>query len=168
MDQADSVYSTPPTNTPIDTTRRCFCCLARGRRDLRILRPATLDRACRRRAGRTVARSVRKSRMCLSGFGWRAIPCGRDVSRHDRQSALLRLTFDHKIKCVRLVSHRTFTPTPGDPIDFEATIEKTLARVAGAVALRQVLFDPFQLASVCSGWRGSGCRSRNMRRRCRI
>ena len=24
MDQADSVHSTPPTNTPIDTTRRRF------------------------------------------------------------------------------------------------------------------------------------------------
>jgi hypothetical protein len=28
----------------------------------------------------------------LAGFGWRAIHCGRDVSRHDRQSALLSLT----------------------------------------------------------------------------
>ena len=36
------------------------------------------------------------------------------------------MTFDRKSKCVRLVAHKVFTPTPGDPIDFEATIEKTL------------------------------------------
>ena len=27
---------------------------------------------------------------------------------------------------MRLVAHKVFTPTPGDPIDFETTIEKTL------------------------------------------
>ena len=40
------------------------------------------------------------------------------------------------------------TPTPGDPIDFEATVEKTLREWRDRVALQQVLFDPFQLASV--------------------
>ena len=31
-----------------------------------------------------------------------------------------------RTKCVRLVSHKVFTPTPGDPIDFENTIEEPL------------------------------------------
>ena len=55
-------------------------------------------------------------------------------------TALVAVTFDRKSKCVRLVAHKVFTPTPGDPIDFEATIEKTLrewqrsfALAAGAV-----------------------------------
>jgi hypothetical protein len=30
MTQADSVHSTPPTNTPVDPTRRCFLSSAAG------------------------------------------------------------------------------------------------------------------------------------------
>ena len=41
-----------------------------------------------------------------------------------------------------------FTPTPGDPIDFEATIEKTLREWHARFRVRQVLFDPYQMAAV--------------------
>ena len=49
---------------------------------------------------------------------------------------------------MRLVAHKVFTPTPGDPIDFEATIEKTLREWHARFRVRQVLFDPFQMAAV--------------------
>ena len=51
-------------------------------------------------------------------------------------------------KCVRLVAHKVFTPTPGDPIDFEGTIERTLREWHARFRLRQVLFDPYQMAAV--------------------
>jgi phage terminase large subunit-like protein len=37
---------------------------------------------------------------------------------------------------------------PGDPIDFESTIEKTLREWHAHFRLRQVLFDPYQMAAV--------------------
>jgi hypothetical protein len=43
---------------------------------------------------------------------------------------------------------RVFTPTPGDPINFEDTIEKTLRDWRERFRLRQVLFDPYQMAAV--------------------
>ena len=49
---------------------------------------------------------------------------------------------------VRLVQHRVFTPAPGDPIDFEHTVERTLLEWRQRFVLRQVLFDPFQMAAV--------------------
>ena len=49
---------------------------------------------------------------------------------------------------MRLVAHKVFTPTPGDPIDFETTIEKTLREWHARFRLRQVLFDPYQMAAV--------------------
>ena len=57
---------------------------------------------------------------------------------------------------MRLVAHRVFTPTPGDPIDFEATIEKTLREWHERFRLRQVLFDPFQMAAVAQRLAGEG------------
>ena len=45
-------------------------------------------------------------------------------------------------------AHRVFTPTPGDPIDFEATVEATILDWRQRYVLRQVLFDPFQMAAV--------------------
>ena len=58
------------------------------------------------------------------------------------------VSFDKKSSCVRLVAHRVFTPTPGDPIDFEATVERTILDWRQRYILRQVLFDPFQMAAV--------------------
>jgi phage terminase large subunit-like protein len=62
-------------------------------------------------------------------------------------SALVCVSFDKKTSCVRLVTHKVFTPSPGDPINFEATIEKTLREWRQRYRIRQILFDPFQMAS---------------------
>ena len=57
---------------------------------------------------------------------------------------------------MRLIAHRVFTPTPGDPIDFESTIEKTLREWHERFRMRQVLFDPFQMAAVAQRLAGEG------------
>ena len=63
-------------------------------------------------------------------------------------TALVAVSFDKKAQMVRLVQHRVFTPAPGDPIDFEHTVERTLLEWRQRFVLRQVLFDPFQMAAV--------------------
>jgi phage terminase large subunit-like protein len=73
---------------------------------------------------------------------------GVDASVKRDCTALVAVTFDAKAQCVRLVQHRVFTPTPGDPIDFEATIEATLLDWNKHFRLRKVWFDPYQMAAV--------------------
>ena len=77
-----------------------------------------------------------------------AVWVGVDASTKRDSTALVAVTFDRGTKCVRLVAHKVFTPTPGDPIDFEATIERTLREWHARFRLRQVLFDPYQMAAV--------------------
>ncbi len=72
---------------------------------------------------------------------------GVDASTKRDATALVACTYDKPTKSVRLVAHKVFTPTPGDPIDFEATIEATLLDWHKRFRLRQVLADPFQMAS---------------------
>jgi phage terminase large subunit-like protein len=73
---------------------------------------------------------------------------GVDASTKRDSTALVAVTFDKKTQCVRLVAHKVFTPTPGDPINFEDTIERTLREWRERFRLRQCLFDPFQMAAV--------------------
>ena len=73
---------------------------------------------------------------------------GVDASVKRDSTALVAITFDKKTHVARLVAHRVFTPTPGDPIDFEATVEATLRDWHKRYRLRKVLFDPFQMVSV--------------------
>jgi len=70
---------------------------------------------------------------------------GVDASVKRDSTALVAVTFDKKM--VRLVQHRVFTPAPGDPINFEQTVEATIIDWRKKFVLRQVLFDPFQMAS---------------------
>jgi phage terminase large subunit-like protein len=73
---------------------------------------------------------------------------GVDASTKRDSTALVACTFDKLTKCVRLVTHKVFTPTPGDPINFEVTVEATLLDWRKKFRLRRVLFDPYQMASV--------------------
>ena len=75
---------------------------------------------------------------------WAAV----DASVKRDATALVACTYDKKAKCVRLVAHKVFTPTPGDPIDFEATVEATLLDWKKRFRLRKVYFDPYQMAAV--------------------
>ena len=60
-------------------------------------------------------------------------------------TAIVAVALDKKTQVVRLVQHRVFTPAPGDPINFEATVEATLLEWRRRFVLRQVLFDPYQM-----------------------
>ena len=43
------------------------------------------------------------------------------------------------------MAHQVFTPSPGDPINFEATVERVLLDRRQRYLLRAVWFDPFQM-----------------------
>jgi len=73
---------------------------------------------------------------------------GVDASVKRDSTALVACTYDKAAKVVRLVTHRVFTPTPGDPINFEDTVEATLLEWRKRFMLRKVWFDPFQMEAV--------------------
>lgn len=73
---------------------------------------------------------------------------GVDASTKHDSTAIVACTYDNKTKHVRLVTHTTFQPSPDDPLDFEATIERTLLNWNDQYDLQEVRFDPWQLISV--------------------
>jgi len=73
---------------------------------------------------------------------------GVDASTKRDSTALVLCTYDKKTKLVRLVTHKVFTPTPGDPINFEDTVEATVLEWRKRFMLRKVWFDPYQMAAV--------------------
>lgn len=83
---------------------------------------------------------------------------GVDASVKRDSTAIVVCTWDRKRKAVRLVWHRVFQPTPEEPLDFEATIEKTLLELRQRFDVREVRFDPFQMQSVAQRLRRSGLR----------
>jgi phage terminase large subunit-like protein len=72
---------------------------------------------------------------------------GLDGSVVHDSTAIAAVTFDHKEKKVRLVAHRIFVPSRNEPIDFSAVEEELLA-LRRRFAVRQVMFDPFQLVAL--------------------
>ena len=71
--------------------------------------------------------------------------CGVDASVKRDSTAIVATTFDQKTKKVRLVWHRTFQPSPEDPLDFENTIERTLLELKRRFWMRECRFDPYQM-----------------------
>ena len=57
---------------------------------------------------------------------------------------------------MRLVFHRIFQPTASAPLDFEATVERTVRELRGRFSVRGVYFDPYQMASVSQRLQASG------------
>ena len=58
-----------------------------------------------------------------------------DASVKRDSTALVAVTYQHEH--VRLVAHKVFVPSPGDPINFEVTIEKTLRQWSERFAARR-------------------------------
>ncbi len=79
----------------------------------------------------------------------RALPiwCGIDASVKHDSSALVAVTWSRQHQRVQLVAHRIYQPTPDAPIDFEAEIEATVLDWRARFNLREVYFDPFQMAA---------------------
>ena len=80
----------------------------------------------------------------------RALPVyvGVDASVKHDSTAIVAVTWNDEAQAVRLVYHRTFQPSPSEPLDFEQTIETTLLDLSERFAIRQILFDPYQMAAV--------------------
>jgi phage terminase large subunit-like protein len=72
---------------------------------------------------------------------------GVDASTKRDSTAIAVCAYDRVEKKVRLVWHRIFQPSPDDPLDFEATVETTLLHVARRFRLREVRYDPYQMAA---------------------
>ena len=74
-----------------------------------------------------------------------AVWIGVDASVKRDSTAVVAVTFAGGR--VRLW-HRTFQPSPEDPLDFEATIEKTLLDLRRRFWVREIRYDPYQLVAV--------------------
>ena len=70
---------------------------------------------------------------------------GVDASIKHDSTAIVAATWEQKAQRVRLVTHRVFQPSPDEPLDFEATIERTLLDLRKRFLLCKVLFDPYQM-----------------------
>jgi phage terminase large subunit-like protein len=72
---------------------------------------------------------------------------GVDASTKRDSTAIVVCSYDREAGKVRLVCHRTFQPSPDEPLDFEATIEQTLLWLARCFEVREVRYDPFQMVA---------------------
>ena len=70
---------------------------------------------------------------------------GVDASIKHDSTAIVATTWDQPGQRVRLVTHRIFQPSPDQPLDFEATIEKTILELRKRFLLCEVVFDPYQM-----------------------
>ena len=71
---------------------------------------------------------------------------GVDASVKRDSTAIVACTFGEGK--VHLVWHRIFQPSPQDPLDFEASIERSLFDLRRRFYVKEVRFDPFQLVAV--------------------
>jgi three-Cys-motif partner protein len=73
---------------------------------------------------------------------------GVDASVKRDSTAIVVTTYDRDLRKVRLITHKIFQPSPSDPLDFEATVEDTILNLRRRFRVRQVLYDPYQMAAV--------------------
>jgi phage terminase large subunit-like protein len=81
---------------------------------------------------------------------------GVDASVKRDSTALVAVTWDADASKVRLVAHRVFQPSRVDPLDFEATIERTVRDWCERYRVRGVHYDPYQMASVAQRLSAAG------------
>jgi phage terminase large subunit-like protein len=85
---------------------------------------------------------------------------GVDASVKRDSTALVAVTWDTDASKVRLVAHKVFQPSRTGPLDFEATIEKTVKDWRDRYRVRSVLYDPYQMAAVAQRLSAAGVRMR--------
>ena len=76
------------------------------------------------------------------------IHIGIDASAKHDSTAIVACSWDRATQRVRLVWHRTFQPSPDDPLDFEASIEGTILDLNKRYRIVKVLFDPWQMLAL--------------------
>jgi phage terminase large subunit-like protein len=73
---------------------------------------------------------------------------GCDASTKKDSTAQVACTFEDNTQKVRLVWHRTFQPSPNDPLNFEDTVERTLLEMRERFPrIREIKFDPWQMVA---------------------
>jgi phage terminase large subunit-like protein len=83
---------------------------------------------------------------------------GLDAAPKRDSTAIVAMAWDGRTDKLRLINHVVFQPTPQQPLDFEATIERTLLEWRRRYALRGVWFDPYQMAAVAQRLQKAGIR----------
>src|SRR5262245_45879062 len=81
---------------------------------------------------------------------------GVDASVKHDSTAIAVVTFDRQAQRVILVGHRIFQPSAKQPLDFEATIARTVRELMKRFAVRGVFYDPFQMAAVAQRLQSAG------------
>jgi hypothetical protein len=81
---------------------------------------------------------------------------GVDASTKRDSTAIVVVTFNKDAQKVVLVLHRIFQPSPKEPLDFEATVERTVRELMTRFAVRGVFYDPYQMAAVAQRLQKAG------------
>lgn len=80
---------------------------------------------------------------------------GVDASTKRDSTAIVATTWDPLEKTVWLVAHRIFTPAPGQPVQF-AEIQRAVLDLCRRFRVRQVRYDPYQMAATAQTLRAQG------------
>jgi hypothetical protein len=72
---------------------------------------------------------------------------GVDASVKRDSTAIVAVTWDDRIKKAKLVNVRVFQPSADEPLDFEATVERTVLALAQHFNVQEVRYDPYQMTS---------------------
>jgi phage terminase large subunit-like protein len=72
---------------------------------------------------------------------------GVDASVKRDSTAIVACAYDRAARKVQLVTHRIFQPSRDNPLDFEDTIERTVEDLAGRFRVKEVRYDPYQMAA---------------------
>jgi phage terminase large subunit-like protein len=70
---------------------------------------------------------------------------GVDASVKRDATAIVAVCWDKKAQLARLIWHRVYQPSPDEPLDFEVTIEATLALLHERFRVQKVWYDPYQM-----------------------
>jgi phage terminase large subunit-like protein len=79
-----------------------------------------------------------------------------DASVKRDSTAIVACSYDREERWVRLVFHRIFQPSADAPLNFEATVERTLLDLRSRFSVRSVHFDPYQMAAVAQRLANAG------------
>jgi len=72
---------------------------------------------------------------------------GIDASVKRDSTAIVACALEPGSQRVRLVNHKIFQPSPDDPLNFEATIERTVLQWAAKYRIAGAVYDPYQRLS---------------------
>jgi len=84
------------------------------------------------------------------------IVLGVDAGLKHDSTAIVAVAWDQALKRPRIVSHRIFTPRPGETLDIEATVERVILEFFRRFSVVEVRYDPWQLQRSAQGLRTQG------------